>query len=384
MKKYLATILLILVLTPNFVFAEEPSVTAEQTIKDQVFEAKVIEILAEKTITREDGSTAIQQNLKLRGLNRDFKDKEFIFNGISDLQVMSAFQAEKGDKVVVAYSIGEDGAGTFYVTDFVRRGYLYLLAIIFSVVIVLIGKKQGFKSLISLVLTFVVIMKYIVPKIAAGENPLFVSIVGSVAILAVIIYLTWGFKLKAHIGLFSILLSLIITGLISVFFTKITELTGLSDENAMFLVGLSKTAINFNGLLLAGIILGTVGVLDDVVISQISSVEQLSTANKSWKFRELYKSAMRVGVDHISSMTNTLFLAYAGASLPLLLLFNLNSGPFVNFSQIINNEAMATEIVRTLTGSIGLMLAMPLSTLIAARYYIMKQGSAKSKTQNSN
>ncbi|MEK7159780.1 MAG: YibE/F family protein, partial [Patescibacteria group bacterium] len=258
-----------------------------------------------------------------------------------------------------------------------RRGYLYLLAIVFSVVIVLIGKKQGFKSLISLILTFVVIMKYIVPKIVAGGNPLFVSIIGSVIILAVIIYLTWGFKLKAHIGLLSILLSLIITGLISILFTKLTELSGLSDENAMFLVGLSKTAINFKGLLLAGIVLGTVGVLDDVVISQISSVEQLSDANKSWKFKELYKSAMKVGVDHISSMTNTLFLAYAGASLPLLLLFNLNSGPFVNFSQIINNEAIATEIVRTLTGSVGLMLAMPLSTLIAAKYYARKYKNIK-------
>ncbi len=378
MKKALIVFLLIIAIAPNFVFAGEIQTEGtEQAIKDQNFEAKVIEVLEEKKVTREDGSTAIQQNLKLKGLAGDFKGKEFVFSGIGDIEVMSAFQAKKGDKVVVSYSVGEDGAGTFYVTDFVRRGYLYLLAIVFSVVIVLIGKKQGFKSLISLILTFVVIMKYIVPKIVAGGNPLFVSIIGSVIILAVIIYLTWGFKLKAHIGLLSILLSLIITGLISILFTKLTELSGLSDENAMFLVGLSKTAINFKGLLLAGIVLGTVGVLDDVVISQISSVEQLSDANKSWKFKELYKSAMKVGVDHISSMTNTLFLAYAGASLPLLLLFNLNSGPFINFSQIINNEAIATEIVRTLTGSVGLMLAMPLSTLIAAKYYARKYKNIK-------
>lgn len=378
MKKFLSIILLFGVFVPSLVFGQNLSLAnVGLTIKDQNFEAKVVEVLEEKMITRGDGSTAIQQNLKLVGLNGDFEEKEFVFNGIGDLEVMSAFQAKKGDKVVAAYSVGEDGVGTFYVTDYVRRGYLYLLGIIFSLLIILIGKKQGFKSLISLILTFVVIMKYIVPKIANGGNPLFVSIVGSVAILAIIIYLTWGFKLKAHIGLLSILLSLIITGLISVFFTKITELTGLSDENAMFLIGLSKTAINFEGLLLAGIVLGTVGVLDDVVISQISSVEQLSNANKQLKFNELYKSAMKVGVDHISSMTNTLFLAYAGASLPLLLLFNLNSGPLVTFSQIINNEMMATEIVRTLTGSIGLMLAMPLSTLIAARYYTRKQRSTE-------
>ena len=134
----------------------------------------------------------------------------------------------------------------------------------------------------------------------------------------------------------------------------------------MFLIDFGKTMINFKGLLLAGIIISTLGVLDDVIISQIVSVEQIKKINSNLSKKDVYKKAMKIGVSHMSSMINTLFLVYAGASLPLLLLFTINEPPFLTFNQIINNEIIAIEIVRTLAGSIGLVLSIPITTFLAS------------------
>jgi len=142
----------------------------------------------------------------------------------------------------------------------------------------------------------------------------------------------------------------------------------MANEETMFLLGLGEETINFQGLLLAGIIIGTLGVLDDMVISQVAAVEQIKLANPELSKKEVFKKSYKIGVSHISSMTNTLFLAYAGAALPLLLLFSVKQEPFLTFNQVINNEMIATEIVRTLAGSIGLVLAVPVATVLAVHF----------------
>ena len=344
---------------------------------DAVFEAEVLEITQEREITRKNGGTARQQNVKLMGLEKDFKFKEFEVFGITDIDVVSGVEVDKGDKVLVSLSPDPEGNDKYVITDHVRRGYLYFLVFVFVALMILIGRWQGFKSFISLAVTFFIIMWFIIPQIVAGGNPLFISVIGSVIILALIIYVTWGWKVKSHIAMLSISISLFLTGLVSILFTNITKLSGLADDNILYLVGIEGVNINFEGLLLAGIIIGTVGVLDDVVISQISSIEQLKEANPNLTSKEYFKRGLKVGVDHLSSMTNTLFLAYAGASLPLLLLFTVRQEPFVTFSQVINNELIATEIVRALVGSVGLILAVPIATYFAA-YYL------KSKTSKTN
>lgn len=362
MKKIIFFLILLILVLPSFVSAEEGD------LAETVFEAKVTKILNEEELTREDGSKVIQQNLELKGLGGDWNEKTIISEGISDIDVVKSIMVRPGDKVLVTASTGSDGQAVFYVTDFVRRGRLYLLAFIFAALAVLIGRGKGLKALVSLIATFLVIMWIIIPRILAGEQPLIASVLGSIIILAAIIYITWGFQRKAHLAIVSIFISLIITGLFSILFTKVTRLTGLAQEEAMFLIGIGKEAINFQGLLLAGIIIGTLGVLDDVVISQISAVEQLKQANPSLTPSDLFRRGLKIGVDHISSMINTLFLAYAGASLPLLLLFGVKAEPFNSFSQVINNELIATEIVRTLAGSIGLILAVPICTLLAVKF----------------
>jgi len=357
MKKLLLISVFIMILAPVCVFAQEQS-----------FEAKVIEIVKENTIVREDGTSVIQQDLKLQGLEGEWQGKEIESHGISDLDVVKGVVAKRGDKVVVSASIGPEGDQVFYIIDQVRRGWQYILALLFAALIIVIGKGKGVKALVSLIATFLIIMWFIIPRILAGWSPLLTSIIGAIVILAAIIYITWGFSSKAHIAIAAIVISLVLTGLIAIIFTKLTHLTGLANEDVMFLIGRGGAPINFQGLLLAGIIIGTLGVLDDVVISQISAIEQLKKANPGFTRHELFKSGLHIGIDHISSMTNTLFMAYAGASLPLLLLFSVGSEPFVTFSQVINNEMIATEIVRTLTGSIGLILAVPICTVLAVKF----------------
>lgn len=169
------------------------------------------------------------------------------------------------------------------------------------------------------------------------------------------------------------MISLIITGILAAVFIEAAKLTGFASEEAGFLQVVGEGTINIKGLLLAGIIIGVLGVLDDITISQSAIVFQLKEANRNFNSKDLYKRAMNIGKDHISSMVNTLVLVYTGASLPLLLLFVNNPYPF---SQVINYEIIADEIVRTLVGSIGLVLAVPITTLIASTLAVRKYAKA--------
>jgi len=341
--------------------------------QDEVLEAKVLEILEEKEIINEDGSKIQQQNIKLRGLNDKWRNKEFIFYGISDFEVLSANAYKKGDKVLASAGKNIQGDDVFYIIDYIRRGHLYLLTFIFAAVIILIGRWKGLRALLSLIVSFLVIIKFIVPRILAGADPLTIGIIGSSIILILIIYITEGFSKKSHLAIFTVLICLFFTSWLSSVFTSLTKLTGLVHEEAMFLISGGYGNINFKGLLLTAILIGTLGILDDVVISQMEAVEQIRKANPKLAKKKIFKMAYKVGNSHLGAVVNTLFLAYVGASLPLLLLFSLKQPPFLNFSQVINSEIIATEIVRTLVGSISLALAVPVATVLGV--YCSKDGS---------
>ena len=347
-----------------------PLISRAQESPEVNFEAEVLEVLEEVEKTREDGSIFTQQNLRLKGLTGKWEDKEFEFYGISEIEVTKTSIYKEGERVVVVSSENViTGETTFYVVDHVRRSSLLWLTIIFLVVVIAIGRWKGLRALISLALSFMVIMYFIVPRLLAGNNPLLIAVVGSLIILVLIIYLTEGFGKKSHIAVLSILISLLLTCLLSVIFTAVAKLTGTAQEEIMYLIGVGKGTINFKGLLLAAILVGTLGVLDDIVISQVETVRQLKKANPNLSANKLFKMAFEVGNAHLGSMINTLFLAYAGAALTLLLLFSLKEPPFLTFGQVINNEMVATEVVRTLVGSIGIALAVPITTSLATYFY---------------
>ncbi len=212
------------------------------------------------------------------------------------------------------------------------------------------------------------------PHILAGEDPLTVSIIGSAILLAVTLYLTYGWTLKTHAAVVSMVLVLLLTGALSALFIIFARLNGTGDENVMFLMQMLETPINLRGLLLGGMIIGALGVLDDLVTTQASAVFELYHANANLGFRGLYKAAMRIGQDHVAATVNTLVLAYAGASLPMLLMFSLARG---DYGYLVNFSFIAEEVVRTLVGSLGLIAAVPLTTAIAILFALRIESLAK-------
>ena len=278
-------------------------------------------------------------------------------------QILSnAVYLQPDDTILVTVGSRPDGVLTVYFVDFVRANSLLWLTLIFVAVILAISRWKGLRSLLSLAFSLLVIIGYIIPHILAGEDPLVVSIIGSVILLGVTLYLTYGWNLKTHAAVVSMIFVLLLTGILAGLFVFFTRLTGAGDENALFLIQMLNTQINLRGLLLGGMIIGALGVLDDLVTTQASAVFELHHANESLGFRPLFQSAMRIGQDHVAATVNTLVLAYAGAALPMLLMFSLGRG---NYGFLINFEFIAEEIVRTLVGSLGLVTAVPLTTAIA-------------------
>jgi uncharacterized membrane protein len=286
----------------------------------------------------------------------------------------TAVYLQPGDNVLVTIGSRPDGILTVYFVDFVRTDSLLWLAAIFVVVILAISRWKGLRSLLSMAFSLLVIIGYIIPHILAGEDPLWVSIVGSIILLGVTLYLTYGWNLKTHAAVVSMIFVLLITGTLATLFVVFARLTGSGDENALFLLQMLNTQINLRGLLLGGMIIGALGVLDDLVTTQASAVFELHHANEALGFQALFRSAMRIGQDHVAATVNTLVLAYAGAALPMLLMFSLGRG---NYGLLVNFEFIAEEIVRTLVGSLGLVTAVPLTTGIAILFALRADSLAK-------
>jgi uncharacterized membrane protein len=268
-----------------------------------------------------------------------------------------------GDKILVTMGSNADNVLTAYFVDFVRATPLLWLLGAFVVAILLISRWKGLRSLLSMGFSLYVIIAYIIPHILAGEDPVRVSIIGSAILLGVTLYLTYGWNLKTHSAVLGMMFVLLITGTLAYFFVAFTRLTGAGDEDALFLIQMLDSRINLRGLLLGGMIIGALGVLDDLVTTQASAVFELYGANPGLGFRRLYSAAMRIGQDHVAATVNTLVLAYAGASLPMLLMFSLGRG---DYGYLVNFSFVAEEIVRTLVGSLGLVAAVPLTTVISA------------------
>lgn len=244
-----------------------------------------------------------------------------------------------------------------------RTRPLALLFGLFVGVTLLVSGVKGARSLLGLAISLAVILSFILPQILAGRDPIWVSVVGSAILLSTTLYLVHGWSVKTHAAVLGTLIALVLAALLAHVFLDVTRLTGFGSEEAMFLTQLSGADIQIRGLLLGGIIIGTLGVLDDLSISQSAAIQELRRADPGLAWRAFFRRGMNIGRDHIAATVNTLVLAYVGASLPLLLLFLLSDQPVVH---LISRELVAEEIVRTLVGSLGLITAVPLSTALAA------------------
>jgi uncharacterized membrane protein len=259
-------------------------------------------------------------------------------------------------------TVGGVAPDPYVFADFERRTPLWILIAIFAGLVVATGRLRGLRALVGLVASLGVIVFFLVPAILDGKTPETVALIGAFAVMLVTIPLAHGLGVKSLAACLGTSVSLVLTLVLAETFSDLAHLTGFASEEAIYLRAVTED-ISIQGLLLAGMIIGALGVLDDLTVSQSSTVLALQRANPAQGFGELFRGAVAVGHDHIAATVNTLVLAYVGASLPVLLIFSFGA---VSFSDAINTEAVASQIVATLVGSIGLIAAVPITTALAA------------------
>lgn len=273
------------------------------------------------------------------------------------------FKLKQGETFFLSYLQPLDGPAIYTVGEPDRRGAVAITVLAFFALAVLIGGKAGARSVISLILSIAAIAFVLLPLIAAGYPPSLTSFGVAAIVLALAMLITHGWNRKsiaAYLGALMATLAVFLLGELAISFARIS---GFGSEEASVLNLRAGGTLDLSGIFLAAIVIGTLGILDDVTVTQASVVSALKAENASLSKKELYRKAMHVGQDHVGAVINTLALAYVGASLPLLLFFTLT--PPSSLLELINRELFASELIRTAVGGMGLLLAAPLSTLLA-------------------
>lgn len=268
-----------------------------------------------------------------------------------------------GTDLVLTRSPGGDGTGIMYqFQDFARGTPLLVLAVVFALAVGAVARWRGLAALLSLGFAFVVLLTFVLPAVLHGESPTWVSLVGSAAIMFVVLYLAHGFSARTTTALIGTLFGLVLVGGLGAAAVSVAHVTGFGSDETESLLQIDPT-LNFSGLVIAGVVVAGLGVLNDVTVTQASAVWEMSEAAPNLGWRALFTRGMAVGRDHIASTVYTIVFAYAGAALPLLLLFEIAGQPF---GTVITGSAVGEELIRILVGGIALVLAVPVTTAVAA------------------
>lgn len=318
-------------------------------------------ILSVETFEKQDSLTQGYQKVKLKILTGEYKDEIVEIENMLPKNIAYRIEVEKGDLVVLAMEEIE-GERQIYIADFSRNGVLKILVAIFLFLLIIIGKSKGVKSVITISLTMFLIFKVLIPGILKGYNPLYLSIIIASIITILTIIIVSGFTKKSYAAIIGTIIGVIIAAVVSIIVGNTITITGMMpDEAGMILYLPQNIKFNFNDLLFSGILLGALGAVMDVAMSIASSIQEIHSANSKLTKCELFKSGMSVGHDIMGTMSNTLILAYTGSSIPLLLILNSYGR---DFSSIVNMDIVATEVVRSLAGSIGLVITIPVTAII--------------------
>lgn len=282
---------------------------------------------------------------------------------------------EVGDDIVLVVLTDPDNPALseYNIADHQRGQPLIWLVALFAAAIVGFGRWRGLAALGGLAASFAILLTFVLPAIRGGESPLLVAVVGAALIMFVVLYLTHGVNTQTSVAVLGTLASLVLTGVLGAAATAATHLTGYGSEEATTL-SFVQSGVDLHGLLLAGIIIGSLGVLDDVTVTQSATVTELARANPTLSRLQLYRAATRVGRAHIASTVNTIVLAYAGASLPVLLLI-VAAGQAV--TNTLTSEFIAQEIVRSAVATMGLIAAVPITTALAAVVTAVGSGGSR-------
>jgi uncharacterized membrane protein len=268
----------------------------------------------------------------------------------------------EGDVLVLTRDAGAEGGAQYAFYDYARDTPIVVLAVAFAVVVGLVARLRGLASLVGLAFAFFVLLQFVLPGLLADQSPTLTSLVGSAAIMFVVLYLAHGFSARTTTALVGTLFGLALVAVLGAVSVEAARLTGLTSEETVQLQTFDPT-LDFSGLVLAGIVVAGLGVLNDVTITQASAIWQLHEVDPHLSWRQLYTRGMAVGRDHIASTVYTIVFAYAGAALPLLLLFELYNQPFWT---VLTSSALAEEVIRTMVGAIALVLAVPVTTAAGA------------------
>lgn len=333
---------------------------------DEYYRGTVVKILREST-PDETGIISQAVEVSLKNLPDPKKIQEVV-NTVD--KKTKRGPVEIGDDVVVIKVPDTVNGDQYYVSDNYRLNGIVLFAVLFFITVLILGRWRGLTSIVGLFGGVVVLAGLIIPLIVRGYNPLLVVTSGSLIIICVSMYFAHGFNKSTTLSVISTGITLALASILAYAAVHLTFLFGTGSEEAMFVSFGSTDSLDLRGILLAGIIIGTLGVLDDITTAQTAAVRELHDAKPNMSFSEMFGRVMRIGREHIASLVNTLVLAYAGASFPLFLLFyTTNAQPLW---AIINSQQIAEEIVRTLVGSTALVLAVPISSALAAYYYTKK------------
>lgn len=362
MKKILIIAALVLSLVPTA--RAQEAFPAEPAFEDTVYRAEVVSVVSsgEHAVA---GTALIQkyQNISVRIIEGAREGEVFQIENSSaqmlsegDIFYLHRIQGEYGDEI---WSVGEPD----------RRWVIFGLSLIFILVTVLIAGIPGIRSLIALVGSFLIILLGLVPALSAGAPPAITCTALAVAILAFSMFVTHGWDNRTLIALGGSVLALGLAAFIAQAAVSLAQMSGFVSDESVSLNFITQGTLSLPGLLLGGILIGVVGVLNDISVSQVHTVAEIHEANPSLTWREVLDKSMRVGREHLGAVVNTLPLAYAGASLPLLLLFSNSDAPLL-FT--INREIFVAEIIRTLAGGVGLMLSGAVATVFAAYLLVQK------------
>ncbi|SHH14906.1 YibE/F family protein [Tepidibacter thalassicus] len=356
MNKYIFLIITILFTSLFNIHADEEVVTYTE-------KAIVLNVQSKKN-TDFENDIIEQQYVKLKITSGKYKNK--IVNVVNNLSGTTAYdiKVKPNDKVIVVIEEKEPENIDVFISDYMRQDYIIYLSIFFLILIITIGGKKGIKSVITLSITVFSVFKILLPLILKGFNPIIVTICVSICITTITLFIVSGINTKSISAIIGTTGGVITAGVLSYYIGSKIKLTGLSNDEAVMLSTINDSIhIDFKSLLFAGIIMGALGAVMDVGMSIASSIEEINKANPSLSKKELFSAGMNVGKDIMGTMTNTLILAYTGSSIPLLLLFMYYEPSIV---KILNLDIIATEIVRSLSGSIGLIIAIPLTALISS------------------
>lgn len=325
----------------------------------------VSEVIFEQ-IDEAQNNRSVTQQLKVKLTDSGASSQEVVIDNTQILDKAESVRYKVGDRVVLGLlPAGQSSlVDQFVIIDRYRMPGVYLVIAVFLVLAVLVGRMRGITSLVGLGITGAILMLFIAPQILAGKDAFVVALIGAGAIVLVSMFISHGFNRRIQLAAVSTLATLVISGVITYLFVSASKLFGLGQSDAYLLQTGFLGSLNLQGVLLAGIVISVLGILDDVTTAQTAAVEEIGKANSQLTVKELYTKGLSVGREHIASLINTLILVYAGAALPLFLLLTLQKSQ--PLWVLLNSEFIAEELVRSLIGSTTLILAVPISTILAA------------------